>query len=309
MDGSARDAAFGGAPDAPVAALAVFAATGSPTDRWLAAVALGGQGRYAHAAAVLRELVAGPDPLVAALAGAALAAHLRQLGGHAAARVLDGAALGRLAALGRPGPGDPVDPDGVDLAGAWSDAVLGLAADAVGLGRVDEARRLHAFARAVAGSGDPGWRVTVRTGWVGAEIELAAGRPDAAVPLAEAAAERAEAAGSVRHRVKSALVLGAALTGSGASDGRRRAEGLLTRAVADSLGRGIFPLAWPCGLLLAELAPERADEHRSITADALTLVFSRADGPMCRIGRSSPWVPSGLIRSGEPTRTGGGLTT
>src|SRR6266702_857235 len=194
-----RAAAFGTAADRQA----------SPRDRWLAAVTLGGQGRYAAAAATLRDLHTGSDPLYAALAGATMASHLRQLGGHEHARRLDAAALRRLPSGRLPSRSEP-DPDGVDHAGALVDALLGLAADAIGLGRVTEAARLHAAATAAAGD-ERVWRVTVRIDWVATEVALAAGRFGDAVPPAERAMAAARAAGAVRHTVKSTMMLGAAL--------------------------------------------------------------------------------------------------
>jgi hypothetical protein len=309
-----RDAALGGRPDTEAITIMAAANEGAPVERWLAAVALGGQGWYASAAALLGELINGRDEVIAALAGSTLASHLRQMGGHAAAKRVDASALRRLAVLGRPA-GDEVDPAGVDLAGAWSDALLGLAADAVGLGRLGEARRLaDAASRLDTGA----WRPAVRLGWVRAEISLAAGRPGDAVSPAERAAELAATSGSLRHQVKSAMVLAAALTADstecvptagGTPDGRSRADGLLTEALVTSLDRGMFPLAWPCALLLAQLFPERARRYTSVAGDALTCVFARADGPTRRIAAASPWVPTALIRSGEPTRTGAWLAT
>ncbi len=67
-------------------------------------------------------------------------------------------------------PGTPAWPAGRTLAEARSDVLLGLAADAVGAGRLGEARRL------VARAPRAGWRAAVRRGWVSAEIELSAGR-------------------------------------------------------------------------------------------------------------------------------------
>jgi len=78
-----RDAAFGDRPD-----LAVRIEPGmSALDRWLVAVALGGQGRYAAAATELGRLLADPavPRAVAAHAAVTRAAHRRQQGGHAAA--------------------------------------------------------------------------------------------------------------------------------------------------------------------------------------------------------------------------------
>lgn len=304
MTADLRAAAFGDRPEATV----TVAPDATATDRWLAAVALGGQGHYARAAALLRPLLTGPDPTVGALAGAALASHLRQLGGHAAARHLDSEAARRLTGRHRP---VPPDPDGVDRTGATVDVLLGLAADAIGLHRPRQAARLHAAAvRAAAHGPDPAaWRVTVRVEWVATELALATGDPGAAVGHAERALAGATAAGATRHAVKSTMMLGAALATGGASDGRSRAAALLTEALATSLTRGILPLAWPCALLLADVAPDRANDCGKIISDTLTRVFSRADAEMARIGLASPWMPVALIRSGEPARTGVGLST
>ncbi|HEU5111573.1 MAG TPA: hypothetical protein VFT95_23780, partial [Micromonosporaceae bacterium] len=127
-------AAFGDRPG-----LTVTSVPADPGSRWLAAVALGGQGRYAAACGLLRELCHTADPVLAALAASTLASHHRQLGGHASARTFDAAALRSLSRWS--GPRTP------EVAQAWSDALLGLAADALGLGRFGEARRLAAAAR------------------------------------------------------------------------------------------------------------------------------------------------------------------
>lgn len=296
-------AAFGDRPDAVVR----VPPDAPPLDRWLAGVALGGQGRYAAAAALLRPLLVGPDPVVAAHAGATLASHLRQLGGHRQARRYDAAAARRLSEPSRTGTA-PVDPDGTDRAGAAVDVLLGLAADAIGSARPGEAARLVAAAERIAADG-AGWRVTVRIDWLATELALATGRAAAAVPHAERAKTVATDNGATRHAVKSIMMAGAAWASGGTPDGRRRAERLLTEALGLSLTRGMPPLAWPCALLLADLTPKRAAEHRETCANALTSVFLGADAEMRRMAARSPWLPTALIRSGEPTRMGGGLTT
>lgn len=92
----------------------------TPHHLWLRAVAAGGQGRYAHAygdLSVLRRLVpAGP---LASLAHSTQGSLLRQLGWHTLARGWDGRALA-LAGADRE---------------AGADALIGLAADALGVGR------------------------------------------------------------------------------------------------------------------------------------------------------------------------------
>ncbi len=261
-------AAFGDRPDLPVPRTPP-----APHDRWLAAVALGGQGWYAAAAALLDGLTTHPDPVLAALACATLASHRRQLGGHAAARVLDAAGHARLAGL----------PDADEsTAQARSDVLLGLAADAVGAGRLGEARRL------VTRAPRAGWRAQVRRGWVGAEIELSAGRPAEAVAHAGPAHELAAGSGSVRHRIKSALVLGAALAARG---GRADAVRIAGRAVDDAKDLELSSLVWPGELIMADLVPERADQHCRWAALALRSVLRRSDPVGRRLAERSPWIP------------------
>lgn len=280
-------AAFGGAPETDVSAVATDRAA-DPHRRWLAAVVLGGQGRYAAAAAVLHDLRT--HPRLGSPACSTLASHARQLGAHAHARRLDACA----AATARD-------------AEAMVDALLGLAADAVGLGRPAEAHRLHSVA--VARAHRVPWRTTVRIEWVATEVALATGRATDAVAPAERALKIATAAGGVRHTVKSTMMLGATLTAGGTPDGRTRGEALLTAALKVSLTRGMFSLIWPAALLLAELAPDAHDRYTKIASDALTRVFVAADPAMRRRALASPWLPRTLIRSGEPTRTSVELTT
>jgi hypothetical protein len=303
-----RAAAFGDRPDADLP----LSPDADGLDRWLAAVVLGGQGRYARAAGLLTGLLADPDPVLAALAGSTRASHLRQLGGHDQARRYDAEAARRLATTHRPArthrPDVADDPHGVGRRGALVDVLLGLAADAIGLGRPAVAARLHDAAMRAAAR-DETWRVTVRIEWVATELALATGRPAAAVPHAERAVALSTVEGGTRHTVKSTMMLGAALTAEGTPDGRSRAEALLTDAVAVSLTRGMFPLVWPCALLLADLLPERAAHYTSLVGSVLTSIFSWSDPAMRRISAASVWMPTSLIRSGEPTRTSVELTT
>lgn len=277
-------AAFGDRPD-----LSITDIPPDPESRWLAAVALGGQGRYAAAATLLQDLLHDPDPVRASLAASTLASHRRQLGGHASARALDATAL----RLAPPGAHE-----------ARCDALLGLAADALGVGRQVEARRLIASAEQLGDRGatrgplsapsgprvaqPAGWRAEIRLGWVSAEVELGAGRADLAVPHAQRAADRAGASGSTRHRVKSALVLGAALAADGDHE---RAGRLLAGTTEEASDLGLLPLVWPCALLLAELEPRARPAHRRAAGDALHRVLRRADPVGRRIAEHSPWVP------------------
>ncbi|GGP58534.1 hypothetical protein [Saccharothrix coeruleofusca] len=286
-EGRLREAAFGGDPGAEVWA----GLRGTRTERWLAAVVLGARGHYAAAAAALGELLRGDD-LVASLAASALASHRRQLGAHAAARRLDAVALAKA-----PG-GAGGDPHGVDPAGARADALLGLAADALGAGRLGEARRLHAAVEPV------GWRARVRHGWVAAEIELASGRPEAAEPFAGLAVEAAERAGATRHLLKSRLVLGTALVVRGTPESVRAGLEVLSCDLNHTTDLGLLSLVWPTALVLAEGTAGRniaeSEQVREHAVNALSCVLRRADPISRRWAVASPWIPTALLRSGEP---------
>lgn len=259
----------------------------TPRERWLAAVALGGQGRYAAATALLEPLIRTADQVVATLAGATLASHRRQLGGHAVARRLDGAALRMLTVE---------DPE------ARSDVLLGLAADALGLGLTRQAHDLLDRARHLSG-----WRHAIRHNWVTAEVLLAEGRAAEAVAPAGLAAEHADACGSVRHQVKAKLVLGAALATAG--DRGDRPIGLLRAAVAAAQDHGLGPLVWPSALLLAELDPAAAGGHRVTGTAALHCVLRHTDPVGRRIAVASPWLPTSGMHSVEPPMAASGRTS
>ncbi|MGM1060988.1 hypothetical protein [Saccharothrix sp. Mg75] len=283
-----RRAAFGDRPDADVWA----GLRGGPEERWLAAVALGGRGHYAAAASALGGLVRGGG-LFGSLAASALASHRRQLGGHAAARRLDAVALATA-----PAAGGAEDPDGVDAAGARADALLGLAADALGAGRLGEARRLHARVEPV------GWRTRVRHAWVAAEVELAGGHAERAVAPAEVAASLAREAGALRHTLKSDLVLGTALVVLGTPESVDRGTRMLHCDLNHTYRTGLLSLSWPAALVLANAQADRTSADgwnmRDRAKSALSCVLRRADPIGRRLAERSPWVPTSLLRSGEP---------
>lgn len=285
MEEELRRAAFGDSPD-----LDVWPALSSSSSRmrWLAAVVLGGQGHYAAAATVLDALRHDPDPVIASLSLSTRASHHRQLGAHHLARPLDGAALARVPSAGGG------DPDGVDAAGARTDALLGLAADSLGGGRPAEARRL--LARVETDS----WRSEVRRGWVTAEVELASGQAHAAVAPAEAAYGVATSRKALRHELKSALVLGTSLVVWGTPDGLNRGVELVECELNHSAAKALHPLIWPSALVLAGHAPTVGAVAIDRATEALSCVLRRADPVSRQVALDSPWVPSGLLRSGEP---------
>ncbi|MEV6832583.1 hypothetical protein [Amycolatopsis sp. NPDC051102] len=274
-----RAAAFGSDPRPEPA---VMRGRGTPRERLLAAVVLGAQGRYAAAASLLDRLRRETDPLAASLAASTLASHRRQLGGHRQARALDGEAFAEAAHLDT-----QPDPDGLDAAGARADALLGLAADNLALGRLAAARRLAERARAE----DAGWRATVRGGWVGAEIALAAGQGADAVPHAERALETAVARGARRHVVKSGIVLAVALRAAGGPDHREISDDLVGNAMAAAEECELLSLSWPAALVAADLRPGHAEEYRFRVAQVLHAVLRSADPCGRRVAGESPWVP------------------
>jgi hypothetical protein len=261
-------AAFGAHPGA-----AVHVRPGMPaTDRWLVAVALGGQGRYAAAASILGELLTAPDVprAVAAHAAVTLAAHRRQLGGHALARRWDAMGL-RLADVGladvgpaAAAPDGPLATCGVDALAARVDALTGLAADAIGTGAADTAERLLRVAAAAA-RGHPSWRPAVRLGWVRAELALLRGDAAAAVAPARDALELAASGGSVRHVLKSRIVYAVARAAAGGDPSEALAE--LDGAADDADRAGLLPLVWPARLAAADVLG-RAPDGLSDAKDA-----------------------------------------
>lgn len=251
---SLERAAFGDRPD-----LVVTATPTSARERWLAGVVLGAQGRYGRAAAILAGLL---HTEVASLAASTIASHRRQLGGHAAARRFDAIALRHA--------GDEE---------SRADALLGLAADAIGTGQLGQARRL--LDRVTTN----GWRTRVRAAWVAAEIELSAdGTP---VEHAERALETATMSGSVRHRIKSEVVLGASLAGRDPAMARK----LVTRARDDATDLDLASLVWPAALVLVQVDPSEASRYRELATTVLHSVLRHADPRGRELAEHSPWVP------------------
>ncbi|MFB9907122.1 hypothetical protein [Allokutzneria oryzae] len=286
-----RDAAFGARPDADVHGAARSA---DPRRRWLAGVALGGQGFYAAAVTALRPLLHCGDPVFASLAASTLASHQRQLGCHGPARELDARALALVLAAGS---GSTVDPDGVDAAGAELDARLGLAADELGLGRLALARRLHERAERAFLDRPLGWRGRLRLRWVAAELALAGSDPELALTEAQKGFHLLSPSDSLRHFLKSELVLGVAMNTLGSSE----AGPLLQKVVDRTCAMRLAPLVWPASLVLASTREVDQDHWRELAGRALSLVITRADASSWRLIHRSPWLPSWLLRSGGPS--------
>lgn len=233
------DAAFG--PEPGRWPLPTAQTTG---DLWLRAVAAGGQGRYGAARADLGELLRRESSgRFASLALSTHASFLRQTGWHALARGWDGRAWALSA-------GDPE---------CAVDALVGLAADALGVGRFSASAALLGRAEGVhRGADRPPARLAIRLAWVRAELAMVTGDGPAAVAHARRGVELAEAALPQlrRHRVKSEVVLAAALCCAGDLEGARQAG---AGALAMTSEYGLIPLEWAAACLLADIgSPARS---------------------------------------------------
>jgi hypothetical protein len=319
--------AFGDRPEAPI-----VVHPGDPAEqRWLAAVALGARGRYAAAATLLDGVSgrSGASRTVRAHAAVTRAAHLRQSGGHLAARRWDGlglalatdpengggaaeSAIESLATeslaiesadsvestvsgcgAGPVGAGPGGAGAGLDLPAARVDALLGLAADAIGLADLELADRLLRLAEPAAAE-HPSWRPGVRWHWVRAELALSQNRPEPAIEWARPALARATAAGAVRHQVKSALVLAAAEAGAGSPPERMIA--VLSKLSERTRRSGLWTLEWPIQLMLAGLVEpidlDRSTTHRSRAAQIVWTIRRHSDPFARSVLDRSPWVPT-----------------
>jgi hypothetical protein len=220
----------------------------TPFEHWLRAVAAGGQGRYGCARADLATLRrrVGSGPLVS-LAHSTQASFLRQLGGHALARGWDG----RARALA-----------GADLE-ASVDALIGLAADALGMKRFTASAALLRRAQALVVGGEVTGRLPLRLAWVSAELAMVGGDGAAAMRHGERACELASTSPSLRHRVKTEVVLAAALCSAGDVDRARTVAG---GALAATSRAGLMPLQWAVASLLVDIGSD------ALTADQLLAV-------------------------------------
>ena len=208
----------------------------TPHELWLRAVAAGGQGRYGTAMADLAGLLQRDDPL-ASLAHSTWASFLRQLGWHDRARGWDGRAMAMA---------------GSDQE-AGADALIGLAADALGVGRfAASAAALRRAGELLTASAPP--RLPVRLAWVSAELAMASGDGATAVDHAGCAVELAASLGSARHAVKSDVILAAALCSAGEIEASRR---VADAALQDAERLGIIPLCWALACLLADIGSAR----------------------------------------------------
>ncbi|MFE5878635.1 hypothetical protein ACFQ6H_25520 [Rhodococcus sp. NPDC056506] len=251
-----ESAAFGADPD-----LDRLPEPGSTRDWWTTAVVLGGQGHYARARAALDVLdrrTSGfsthSDRVLASLSASTRASFLRQSGRHALAATWDGRALAIVDGL-------PVNPE------AACDALTGLAADALGCGRLPLGWRLLAECRARLGNEGWLWRQEIRIEWVSAELALAGGDFTRAGRHAERAVELSGESESVRHRVKSGLLRSAALTGTDPSAAVESAVDVLARCQQ----YGLLPLAWASSMLIEGVSGGRTSPSAREIGDLIAM--------------------------------------
>ena len=230
---------------------------------WLLGVCLGAAGKFGSALAVLEPLAAQSSTdsaerrLFAALAASSAASVQRQLGQHPAAKVLDEQGL----ALAE-GGAEPT-----------FDALLGLAADNVGLGDAAAARARLTEAAALSDARSDWWRQKVELAWVQAEASLLEGSPTAAADSLAPAITSAEVSGAPRYVAKSLLFLGVAQVQSGQL---ADAETTLRRAATLAESLGAIPLLWPSrallGALLEESAPAEAAKSLAAARGAVITI-------------------------------------
>jgi hypothetical protein len=257
-----HEIAFGEFPHRDVDDPSVVEPADGDHEVFLRAVALGGQGRYARAAADLQGVVAAAPGESGrswrAVARCALASHRRQAGGHRRALADDGLA----AALALTAE-DATTPLG---RAAVVDAFTGLAADLLGVGDLVGSGRLLGRADevvdALPGSSDVPWwlsgRPALRTAWVRAEWHLYSGRGDDALQAARRAHSLAVDCPSARHRLKTDLLVAACRSVVGDRDDARRAA---TDVVARARELDQAPLEWATWGLLTDLAPTPEDKE------------------------------------------------
>ncbi|AEF42469.1 hypothetical protein [Hoyosella subflava] len=262
---SLASVAFGATPVVPP-----FPRADTPERQWLRGVALGAAGFYAAAQAQLVENVRTPlgvrgpsvDLAVRSLSFSTMASFQRQLGRYSAAATLDGQALQLATTASDTTVIRAADGAESQIAEAWCDAITGLAADAIGVWRLGVAGRLlerldEELERCDVGDSKRLWRQWVRRDWVRCELALYSGAAATGRRYAESARDRARRCASVRHQIKSELMVAAALSATGDASG---ASTLAARCLYASESHGLYPLAWAAACLIP--GESGADERK-----------------------------------------------
>lgn len=153
------------------------------------------------------------------------------------------------------------------------DCLLGLAADCIGAGRLDDASLRFSQASAVIeGHGGDWWRQRVRLDWVRAEIAMLAENPVEGRAAAVEAVAGAEKARAPRHVSKGLLFQGVAELQAGSGD----PAATLRRSATLAEGLGTLPIVWQSRALLGALLGSETDEGARSLAAARNAVLTIA---------------------------------
>lgn len=261
---------------------------------WLRAVALAGEGRFAAARVVSGTVAHGP---FASAARCLEASMLRQSGRHAAASTPDGVAL----ALALPVAVADGNAHGSDDAGLGValrvDAAVGLAADALGVGRFAlSARMLERADGFLAVVGDepaeaeggpsgaiPWWtvpRARLRRDWVAAELAVYSGDGAGAAAAVGTLLATAPGPARPRHHAKTTLIAaGAAMVSGDAA----RAQELVTMAYDIAATEGLNPLQWAGAKMMSVMSAEGHGEQFVRDAAATEARWIRDGADLARL--------------------------
>ncbi|MDP0396535.1 hypothetical protein [Tsukamurella strandjordii] len=254
------------------------AAAGDPEGRaWLRAVALAGRGRFAAARALSATIRTGAFGSAARCLEASM---LRQSGGHRRASGSDGAAWALAAGL-----------PGVDAGLAVAvrvDALVGLAADALGVGRFALAAAMLARAdteleAADAGVEWPWWtvpRAALRRDWVAAELAIYSGDTAGAGRSLTALIDGDPGSAHPRHHAKTQLIAASAAAASGDVG---RATELARTAYAIATEGGFDPLQWAGAKLMTALSDEVRGQRFAREAATIEAKWIRDGAEMGRL--------------------------
>ncbi|SNT44228.1 hypothetical protein [Rhodococcoides kyotonense] len=274
-----HEAAWGGAPG-----IWPLPSARTAAQRWDRAVVLGGQGRYSLGIAELDALehLTALDDALASLALSTRASWLRQIGRHGEAARYDGAAVATI--------GLTRDASSHLVVEARCDALTGLAADALGSGGFGRAATLLTRCARVLAECDGDselWRPRLRLQWVSAELAMMSGDGATAVRRALDAREVAGDIDSLRHRVKTDLIVAAAYSSVGDLASATAGAEAVLGACSE---HGLVPLRWASAMLLDGLGA--VTPARAIVAECEAvlgrrggiLAGSRDGGPSGSIG-------------------------
>lgn len=243
--------------------------------QWLLGVCMAAAGQFGSAVTQLQPLLTLPpnaEPRTRHIAGAAaatLASIHRQVGKFAEARAFDDWAATVAAS----------DPR------VAFEAVLGSAADCVGVGDREGATVQVAQARAMCSENPSWWRERIRLGWVQCEVALILDRAAEAIAPLTRSVQEAEQVGAPRHVAKSLLFLSAAMH----TVGDPAALSVMGRAALLAESLGAWPLVWASrGTMvgwLQDTDPEAAEHCRRSAEQAVRIIAADMPGEL-----ASQWL-------------------